>query len=353
MKLWRQKREIEITQTVTDVNPDHVSLTQMRTALNALPIGVIIYDAGGNEWWLNRAAHVVVDQQRGHQDMARTMTSLSNKALHGRTSTVLVDVDGPPGQTLEIRSVSLINGGALLMIEDVTERIITDRVRTDFVANISHELKTPVGALALLAETIAGEADEPDFDIERLAKRMVEESHRVARIIDDLLELAKIEFDGVTDQAPVNIQTILSEAVGRVNAVAVANKIFISSAPIDTDIVCYGDARQLVSAITNLCENAVKYSNAGAQVDVAVTRESGYVTISVADCGIGIEPEHLDRVFERFYRVDQARSQQTGGTGLGLAIVWRVAANHGGEMNVVSTPGEGSTFSLRLPMARG
>ena len=165
MKLSRRKHEIAITQTATDANPDDVSLTQIQTALNALPIGVVIYDAGGNESWLNRVAHVVVDQQRDHQDMARTMTTLSNRALHGRTSTVLVNVDGPPGQTLEIRSLSLINGGALLMIEDVTERIITDRVRTDFVANISHELKTPVGALALLAETIAGEADEPDSDI--------------------------------------------------------------------------------------------------------------------------------------------------------------------------------------------
>ncbi|MBJ7292432.1 MAG: hypothetical protein JHC78_02650, partial [Ilumatobacteraceae bacterium] len=108
----------------------------MRTALNALPIGVVIYDVGGNESWLNRAAHAVVVQHRGHQDIGHMMTSLSNKALHGRTSTVLVDVDGPPGQTLEIRSISLVNGGALLMIEDVTERIITDRVRTDFVANI-------------------------------------------------------------------------------------------------------------------------------------------------------------------------------------------------------------------------
>ncbi len=353
MKLSRRKHEIARTEIAADAIPDHVSLTQMQIALDALPIGVVTYDAGGHESWLNRAAHAVVDQQRDHQEMARTMTSLSNKALQGRTSTVLVDVDGPPGQTLEIRSISLVNGGALLMIEDVTERIITDRVRTDFVANISHELKTPVGTLALLAETIAGEADQPDFDIERLAKRMVEKSHRVARIIDDLLELAKIEFDGVADQAPVDIQTILTEAVGRVNAVSGANAIFISSAQIDAGIVCHGDARQLLSAITNLCENAVKYSNAGAQVNVAVTHESGYVTISVADRGIGIEPEHLDRVFERFYRVDQARSRETGGTGLGLAIVRHVAANHGGEVNVVSTPGEGSTFSLRLPMARG
>ena len=127
----------------------------------------------------------------------------------------------------------------------------------------------------MLAETIAGEADEPDFDIERLAKRMVEKSHRVARIIDDLLELAKIEFDGVADQAPVDIQTILTEAVGRVNAVAGANEIFISSAQIDEGIVCHGDARQLVSAITNLCENAVKYSNVGAQVDVVTERILG------------------------------------------------------------------------------
>ncbi|MSO60115.1 MAG: two-component sensor histidine kinase [Ilumatobacteraceae bacterium] len=350
MKLRRWQRAETVTETIAEANADHVSLTQMRTALNALPIGVVIYDAGGQEWWLNRAAHVVVDQQRGHAELTREMSSLSSKALHGRTSTVLVNVDRPLGQTLEIRSVSLINGGALLMIEDVTERIITDRVRTDFVANISHELKTPVGALALLAETIAGEADELDSDVQRLARHIVEESHRVARIIDDLLELAKIEFDGIATQEDVSVQAVLADAVGRVNAVAVASKIFISSTEVDADVVCQGDARQLVSAVTNLCENAVKYSNAGAEVHIGVAFESGFVTISVIDYGIGIESEHLDRVFERFYRVDQARSRQTGGTGLGLAIVRHVAANHGGEVNVVSTPGEGSTFSLRLPM---
>ncbi len=351
MKLWRHRKEA-VSEAIVEVSTEDVFLSQMQTALNALPIGVIIYDSNGQERWLNLAGKIMIDQQRGHTQMTQAMSLMSGEAVNGHTSNMLVDIDGPPEQTLEISSVSLADDGALLMIEDIHEKIITDRVRTDFVANISYELRTPVGVLAVLAETIAREIDKADPDITGLARSVVQESHRVSRIIDDLLELAKIEFDGAQLQEQVSIEVIISEAIERVRAVATSNNILITSTQIDEKIVLEGDGRQLVSAVANLCENAVTHSTSGKQVHVGVTIERGFAIISVIDQGVGIEPNHLDRVFERFYRVDQVRSRQTGGTGLGLAIVRNVAANHGGEVNVVSTPGEGSTFSLRLPLRR-
>ena len=336
----------------TDV---HLSLAQLRTALNALPMGVIVVDSEGTEWWRNRAAHGMIDGLSDGRDVRMLLGEMSRRAMRGAAETVQMTLDGPPQRTVEAKSVNMVNGGALIVLEDITERIVTDRVRTDFVANISHELKTPVGAISILAETIVGEAEAGGSaaDIAPLARRMVDESHRVAHIMDDLLELASIEFTGRGPREPEAVQGMVAEAVARVSPKAQSLGIGIEVVLPEGELTVPCDRRQVVSAVSNLVENAVKYSERGDTVTVTVGRSGHLAKIEVADEGIGIAPEHVDRVFERFYRVDQARSRETGGTGLGLAIVRHVANNHGGEVNVTSTQGEGSVFKLALPMNGG
>jgi two-component system sensor histidine kinase SenX3 len=220
-------------------------------------------------------------------------------------------------------------------------------VRTDFVSNISHELKTPVGALAILAEAMS-DSDDPEVN-RHLALKMVEEAHRASSTIDDLLELSRIELGGPGDRESVGIGEVLGEAIARHRLTAETAGVCVRRVG-DEEIVVDGDRRQLVSAVSNLIDNAVKYSNVDSNVTVSARADGEFAIIEVADEGIGIPARDLDRVFERFYRVDRARSRTTGGTGLGLAIVRHVATNHGGDVSVRSREGEGSTFTLRIPL---
>lgn len=349
MAFWRRGSHGRVNNAPSREPNVHISLAQLRTALNALPMGVIVIDNDGTEWWRNRAAHSQLDAVSAGQDVRTSINKMALRALRGETETTQLTIDGPPQRTIEAKSISLINGGALVVLEDITERFITDKVRTDFVANISHELKTPVGALSVLAETIVGETEHEQSEVAPLAKRMVAESHRVARIIDDLLELASIEFRGSWRQNELNVVSLVNESVARVHHSADERAIkIVKELPIE-ELVVVGDNRQIVSAISNLIENAVKYSENGKTITVEVALVGPMVNVSITDEGIGIAAEHLDRIFERFYRVDQARSRETGGTGLGLAIVRHVATNHGGEVNIRSTEGEGTTFVLSLP----
>ena len=234
-----------------------------------------------------------------------------------------------------------------MTVDDISERARLDSVRTDFVANISHELKTPVGALAVLAEAMAGE-DDPAV-LRRLAGKASDEAHRAASAIDDLLELSRIELGGAAVREPVPVTTILHDVEERAGAAAETRGIRLHVMHDGASSVV-GDRRQLVSAISNLVDNALKYSDTGSEVWLTA-RPGAHDTIEfeVRDRGIGIPARDLDRIFERFYRVDRARSRETGGTGLGLAIVRHVATNHGGEITVSSVEGEGSTFTLRVP----
>jgi two-component system sensor histidine kinase SenX3 len=237
--------------------------------------------------------------------------------------------------------------GAVVLIDDVSERRRLEAVRRDFVANISHELKTPVGALSLLAETLLGEDDSEV--VGRLAERILAEALRVGRTIDDLLELSRIEIDETPDHQVVPVEDVVAEAVQRIRPGADQHGITLAAQPVDRRVEVLGDRRQLVSALYNLLDNAVKYSDPRSQVEISVESSESWVDISVCDHGIGIPPRDLDRIFERFYRVDRARSRDTGGTGLGLAIVRHVAVNHDGEVRVDSRQGEGSTFTFTLP----
>jgi two-component system, OmpR family, sensor histidine kinase SenX3 len=246
-----------------------------------------------------------------------------------------------------------IGGGGLVLLlaEDQTESRRVEEVRRDFVANVSHELKTPVGALALLAETVEDAADDPEA-VRRFAGRMRQEASRLTKLAQDLITLSRIQAaEPIPDPIPVDLSVVVAEALDRCRMKANAHGIELEATG-DPGLVVLGDEDLLVNALRNLLENAVAYSPEQTRVAVAATRAAGGMAeISVADQGIGIPQRDLERIFERFYRVDPARSRATGGTGLGLAIVKHVTAAHGGKVSVWSKVGEGSTFTLRLPVA--
>jgi len=314
--------------------------------LDSLPIGIVIVDGNGRSVHRNAWAAKFSGTHTGML-LDATTEPLLQRALTGEESRQQLELYGPPRRTIAVSSSPLPGGGAMATIEDETERRRVDAVRTDFVANISHELKTPVGALAVLAETLLGETD-PEV-VNRVAERMVEDSHRAARTIDDLLELARIELREPVANDRVDLNGVVAEAVSRTRPIAEQRDIRVGVLDIPPGAAVAGDRRQLVSALGNLVENAVKYSEPSGEVQVRVRIDGNVAELMVADRGIGIPARDHDRIFERFYRVDRARSRDTGGTGLGLSIVRHVADNHGGEVLVSSQEGEGSTFVLRLP----
>ncbi len=262
---------------------------------------------------------------------------------------------GPLGNgtiTLQVRVAPLGTEHILLLAEDRTEARRVEAVRRDFVVNVSHELKTPVGALALLAETV-GEAAEDADAVRRFAARIQTESTRLSRLVQEIIELSRLQVSDPLGQVNVvRIADVVTEAVDRVRTSAAARDMTIDASASGDEVV-WGDRDLLVNAVRNLLDNAVSYSDAGTRIAVttAVGTEERIVEIAVVDQGMGIPAELQPRLFERFYRVDPARSRDTGGTGLGLSIVKHIVADHGGEVTVWSEPGQGSTFTIRLPLA--
>jgi two-component system sensor histidine kinase SenX3 len=314
-------------------------------AVDHLEIGVVIAAPSGSILYRNMTAQAFAGTHIGLL-LDEHLSSLLAQTRAGGRAQRLVDLQGPPRSWLEMTADPMPSGGAVTTIRDVSERMRTDAMRTDFVTNISHELKTPVGAVAVLAEALMDETD-PEI-VRRLADHLVEESHRAVRTIDDLLKLSQIESTRPGDTA-VDLTSVVMTAIGRGNVVDGGRGVQITTLDMPESLWLRGDERQLVSAVGNLVENAVKYSHPGDVVQVRTRVDDKAVEVMVADQGVGIPSRDLDRVFERFYRVDKARSRETGGTGLGLSIVRHVATNHGGEVLVSSTEGEGSTFVLRLP----
>jgi two-component system sensor histidine kinase SenX3 len=347
--------ELAAEDTTARVGEARAEVVRLEQALDAVPQGVVVCDERGDVVYRNRLAAQVAGARHADVLAEQEVQALLEVARQGATERRTLDLYGPPRRTLVLSGVPLDDGhrhiGAAVVIDDVSERRRVDAMRRDFVANISHELKTPVGALGLLAETLLAEED-PDVTA-RLAQRMQAEALRVGRIIDDLLDLSRIEAEESPNREPVSIQLVTAEAVERVRAVAESRGIALDAPEPPAGLAVLGDRRQLVSAVFNLLENAVKYSDEGGRVTVTTTSDGETVAITVADRGVGIPTRDLERVFERFYRVDRARSRDTGGTGLGLAIVRHVAVNHGGEIAVSSHEGEGSTFTLTLPAVPG
>jgi two-component system sensor histidine kinase SenX3 len=417
------------SEAVAEASADAIRL---RRAIDALPQGVVLCDDTGKVVYQNAPANALMTSRLGDALAAQAVTELLEEAWHQGTAERTLDLYGPPPRTLSVRALLIDDGrrslGVIATIEDISERRRLEMVRRDFVANVSHELKTPMGALGLLAETLVV---EPDGEVaKRLANRIHTEAFRVSRIIDDLLDLSRIEAEAAPPREPVLVNLVMAEAVERVRAAAEQREIRIVLYEPSPPVAVIGDRRQLVSALHALLENAVTYSYENSTVTVTGTicreaiggadpseaaddaapaltngpvvralaqqeastsipgnpagadggltsgqptfvpgairvpgmpdpttgdggwadNEQETVRISVADHGLGIPNRDLDRIFERFYRVDHGRSRNTGGTGLGLSIVRHVANNHQGRCIVESREGEGSTFTLVLPL---
>jgi two-component system sensor histidine kinase SenX3 len=252
--------------------------------------------------------------------------------------------------TLVVHATRLGSRYVLVIAEDHTEARRLEAVRRDFVANISHELKTPIGAVGLLAEALDSAADDPQ-QVRRFAHRLTQESHRLAKITREIIELSRLQAADVAGSAEIiRVDDVVTAALETTHVMAESHDVTLVKGGMKKAYVV-GQEKMLVSALHNLLANAIQYSPAGSRVGIGVRSTGGVVEIAVTDQGIGIPEEDLDRVFERFYRVDQARSRHTGGTGLGLSIVKHAVQNHGGDVRVWSKPGRGSTFTIRLPEA--
>ena len=248
---------------------------------------------------------------------------------------------------LRVRVAPLGTGVLLILVDDLAEERRVDAVRRDFVV-VSHELKTPVGALSLLAETVLSAAD--DRNKCAILPKMQTEAARLASLIQDVIDLSRLQSDDPMTRAEiVDVDELVTRASDEVRTLAVSREIELVRSD-DASVEIYGDRGQLLTAVRNLLSNAIHYSPPATRVAVSVRASEGIAEIVIKDQGIGIPGHDLDRIFERFYRVDQARSRSTGGTGLGLSIVKHVCQNHGGECTVWSEVGTGSTFTLRLPV---
>ena len=242
------------------------------------------------------------------------------------------------------------NRFVLLSVIDRGEYQRLDDVRREFVANVSHELKPPIASVGLLAEALVEAADEPDT-VRHFAERLTKESQRLGAITREIIELSRLQAEGaLAEFAPVTVETVVMNALEQNRVMAKSRKIKLATGG-DLDAVVYGDAESLTVALNNLIANAVHYSPDNSQVGIGAVRRNSFIEIAVTDQGIGMTKDESERVFERFYRTDQARSRSTGGSGLGLSIVKHIVSNHGGDIRVWSSPGKGSTFTIRIPEA--
>ena len=331
--------------------PDHLV-----ALLNVLPMASLVVDAEGNVLRTTPRAEALGLVRRDALAVADVHELIQSCAERGASQEREIRVRRPPlGRgmlDLKATVAPLSAGTYVVLVEDLAEERRVDAVRRDFVANVSHELKTPVGALALLAEAILSSADD-QASVQRFAERMIVESSRLASLINDIIELSRLQGDDPLARAAVfDIDPVIAQAVDEVRPFADARgiELVVSGAP-GAEMV--GDRQQVLTALRNLVSNAVTYSPDHTRVAVAARVDGGMVAIDVKDQGIGIASHDLDRIFERFYRADPARSRATGGTGLGLSIVKHVCENHGGDVAVWSESGVGSTFTLRFPLANG
>lgn len=326
---------------------------RLAAALSTITQGVVVADAAGATIYENAFAAGFLRGRHGDAVVGHTIERLLAHALRGTAGEEEIQLYGPPRRMLFLHCQPIISEqgelvGAVALIDDVTEQERIDAMRRDFVANISHELRTPVGAMSLLAETLIGE-DDPAV-IETLAARILNEATRVTRTIEDLLELSRIEHGLDQSREAVPLQRVITEAADAVAAAAEQRGVSVGVSQPEEALLVLGDRRQLRTAIYNLLDNAVKYAVEGeGVVSVRARQHDDVIEVQVQDNGIGIPRRDLDRVFERFYRVDRGRSRASGGTGLGLSIVRHVVANHGGRITVDSTEGEGTTFQMELP----
>ncbi len=267
-----------------------------------------------------------------------------------RETELIIPRPGAPTRHVTARVAPLGADMVLALVEDRTREHQIEAIRRDFVANVSHEVKTPVGAIKLLSEAVVEAADDPEA-VQRFAHRMSNESDRLGRLVQQIIELSRLQHDTPhLDSGVVEVDAMLDRVIDENATDASAHRITVVREG-DRGLEVEGNTEQVALAVGNLLSNALTYSPDGSSVVIGTVRHDDWVEITVADQGIGIPADELDRIFERFYRVDPARHRSTGGTGLGLSIVKHVAATHGGDVSVWSAQGEGSKFTIRLPLA--
>jgi len=337
------------SEVVNPVVPDGID-----QVLDALESAGIVLDPSNNVVKTSPAA-VTLGLVTGNQLVHAELIGLARRVrLSGEAMSQDVVLSRGPfndaSMRFRVRLARLGTRYVLILAEDRTESFRLDEVRRDFVANISHELKTPIASVSLLAEALNHAADEPT-QVRRFANRLTTESARLGRLTQEIIELSRLQAqDALATPEYLNVDALVATAVDQSRVVAEAEGISIVIGK-KSGARVYGDEKLLIVAVHNLVSNAVNYSPPGVRVGVGVRRQNNVVEITVTDQGIGIAESDIDRVFERFFRVDQARSRHTGGTGLGLSIVKHVVQNHGGDIRVWSQPGNGSTFTIRLPEA--
>ncbi|MGW0161981.1 sensor histidine kinase [Mycobacterium sp. NPDC003323] len=333
-----------------------ITVSQMLSHIAALsPMGIVVVDTLRDVVYMNeQATELGLVRDRLLDD--RAWQAVQRCLATGQD----VDIDLSPRRRQKSgRSGLAVRGHVRLLVEeanqfavvfvgDQSEQARMEATRRDFVANVSHELKTPVGAMGVLAEAMLASTEDPDT-VRRFAEKMIIESERLANMVGELIELSRLQgAEALPDLESVDVDSVVAEAVSRYKVAADSAHINITTdAP--TGYRVLGDERLLVTAIANLVSNAIAYSPDGSDVSISRRRRGNDIEIAVTDRGIGIARADQERVFERFFRVDKARSRATGGTGLGLAIVKHVAANHNGSIRLWSQPGTGSTFTLSIP----
>ncbi|HSV26505.1 MAG TPA: ATP-binding protein [Sedimentisphaerales bacterium] len=335
---------------------------ELATVLTGMVEGVLAFDADARVVNINKAAaeFLEIDEDRAKGKMVQEVVRFAQlqdfveKAVGADApqtrDIVLADAGG---RSFQLRGAPLPAGGAVIVMNDVTELRRLENIRRDFVANVSHELRTPVTSIKGFIETLQEHGTSDPEETGRFLDIIARHTDRLGAIIEDLLNLSQIEDDGEKDRIPVrneDIKPLLAEAI-ELSAAKAAQKSVVLQLLCDDSLRADVNGLLLAQAIVNLIDNAVKYSDSGSTVTIEAQKTRGKLEISVKDNGCGIAAEHLDRIFERFYVVDKARSRKLGGTGLGLAIVKHIAQSHGGTVSVTSEVGKGSTFTVRLPDA--
>lgn len=326
----------------------------VKRMLLALPLPGVVVDSSRRVVCASATARSAGLVRKRRLTDARLAELAAQARVSGEVVSDTVSLPRPvqPGPPLEliVRAAPIDHRYVALLAEDRSNERRIDAVRRDFLANISHELKTPIAAVGLLAEALQLAADDPD-QVRKFSGQLVAESHRLGRLVQDVIELSRLESASPGRHAQLcRVDDILHASVEPHEVAAQAQQIEIAfGAPCDA--LVYADERVLTMAVQNLVANAVQFSHSGDRVEVGAIVDDGVVSISVSDTGEGIPADKLPRVFERFYRIDKARSRDTGGTGLGLAIVKHAASTYGGDVQAVSEPGEGSRFTILLPEA--
>ena len=343
--LWRysERRVAEVPEVASTVPPG------AETVLSVLASSAVIVDADDTVVQASAPA-VAMGLVREERLPDEVMALVQLVRRDGQIREAEVRLDHRRGNVTHVhaRVAPLTSRLIVVLAEDRTHVERVEAIRRDFVANVSHELKTPIGALNLLAEAVEEAKDDPDA-VTRFAGRMQSESLRLTRLVQQIIELSRLQNDAVSEEAAiVKVEELVAEATEHSATEAERKGIEIATA-IEPELFVHGDRGQLYAAVSNLVENAVTYSPEESRVAVMAELSDDDVRITVADHGIGIPGDEIDRIFERFYRVDPARARNTGGTGLGLSIVKHVAASNGGSVEVWSEPGSGSTFTLVLP----